>query len=64
MSKSKCPTPRKQRYPSRGAAEAAMRKMPQPKIDGTGMLYVPARAYRCRCGNYHLSARPRPFRKL
>ena len=46
----KCPTPRKQKYATRGEANYALR---QP----FKRMKAPTRAYRCRCGNYHLTSR-------
>ncbi len=49
--KRSCPTPGKQKYPDLGSARRALSR---GKFNG---LYGPTRAYKCRCGSYHLSSR-------
>ena len=44
-----CPTPDKQKYPSLSAARRALR--------GYKTVVGPTRAYKCRCGAYHLTGR-------
>ena len=51
-----CHTPGKRSYPTRAAALAALR------APFTG-LYAPVRVYRCRCGEYQLTAWARAGRK-
>lgn len=52
--KSKCPHPDKAQFRDRIAAELALAKI---QTHGQARAKDPARAYRCRCGSWHLTSR-------
>lgn len=50
----KCPTPDKTSYPTRWAACNAMKSIIRRTV-----IKAPTDAYRCRCGEWHLTTRAR-----
>lgn len=50
-----CPTPGKSAYDSRAAAERAMGTFWHKMRNES----APTRSYRCPCGSWHLSSKPR-----
>lgn len=50
----KCPTPGKAAYGNRSKAESALHS---PRLAQT--YYSPTRTYKCPCGQWHLTAKPR-----
>lgn len=53
---SDCPTPRKQPYTSRSAAETALGQAWRRPYRRGGKL--PVRTYKCPCGKWHMTAQP------